>query len=151
MIIRKFKQEDAEEVSKIIKKNLLKINNVVYPKKTIDVLLEDTIPQSIIEKSKTRNYFIAIESDKIWGIGGYKEDEIHTFFVAPERHREGIGLKLLTKVLEEARKEGIKTLNCASTPYAEVFYASAGFERIEAKIVNYHNEDLKIIIMRKKL
>lgn len=151
MVIRRFKKQDAEEVSKIIKKNLIRKNNLVYPPKTIEVLLNDTNSENLIKKSKTRNYFVAIENEEILGIGGYEKDDIHTFFVNPKYHRKGIGSKLLVKILEEAKKQGINTINCASTPHAESFYKSFGFKRIEVKTVMYHNEPLRIIVMTKKL
>ena len=43
----------------------------------------------------------------------------------------------MERVLKDAKKEGIKIMNCASSHYAEKFYISFGFKRIEEKTVPF--------------
>jgi GNAT superfamily N-acetyltransferase len=56
------------------------------------------------------------------GMGAYEKNDLHFFFVRPDHHRKGIESALLHKVLEEAKKEGIKIMYCHSSFFAEPFY-----------------------------
>jgi N-acetylglutamate synthase-like GNAT family acetyltransferase len=154
MRIRKFRKEDAEQVSKIMKRNFLEVNSKVYSKDTIDALLKDSTPKRMVEKSKKRHYYVAVEKDEILGIGGYEgngKNEIHTFFVNPDVHGKGVGKKLMQRVLKDAKREGIKVMNCASTHYAEKFYESFGFKSFGEKMVPFYNAALPFIQMRKRM
>jgi len=151
MRIRKFRKEDAQKVSNIIKQNFLEINSKRCSKETVNALIKDSSPTRLIEKSKTRHYYVAIEKNEILGIGGYEEDDLHTFFVKPKIHGKGIGKKLMERVLKDAKKEGIKIMNCASTHYAEKFYASFGFKRVKEKTVPFYDTKLTFVLMKKRL
>ena len=151
MRVRKFRKEDAQKVSNIIKKNFLEVNSKMYSKETVNTLINNSTPTRLIEKSKTRHYYVAIENDVILGIGGYEEDDIHTFFVKPKIHGKGIGKKLMERVLKDAKREGIKVMNSASTHYAEKFYASFGFKRIGEKTVPFYDTTLTFVQMKKRL
>ena len=151
MRIRKFRKEDAQEVSNIIKKNFLEVNSKTYSKETINALIKDSTPARIIEKSKTRKYYVAVENNLILGVGGYEKDNLHTFFVKPKIHGKGIGKKLMERILKDAKKEDIKIMNCPSTHYAEKFYASLGFKRIGEKTISFCDTTLTFVQMKKKL
>jgi len=151
MRIRKFKTEDAKEVSRLISKTLRKINSKDYSKKTVNTLINHRSPKKIISKSETRHYYLAVEGSKIIGVGSYSEDDLHSFFVLPEYLGKGVGRKIIERVLKEVVKEGIKVMNCASTPYAENFYKKIGFKKIKKKTVDYFGYKLPIILMKKRL
>lgn len=71
---------------------------------------------------KEIHYFVAENRGKILGIGGYSTEKIHTFFVRPEIQGQGIGGRIMEKILDEASKDRIKTLKCWSTLSAVKFY-----------------------------
>lgn len=150
MRIRRFRKEDARKVSTLIKQNLLEVNTE-YSEATTAALLSQTTPSKLIERSKERNYYVAVEKGRILGIGGYREDAVHTFFVRPDCHGQGIGTQLLTRVLQDAKAEGIKTMHAASTRHAEQFYASFGFTRIDERTAPYFGTTLRFVRMEKRL
>jgi GNAT superfamily N-acetyltransferase len=151
MRVRRFRPADAKQCSRIIIKNFLKVNNKEDPKKTIQILVDSSTPEDIIVKSKKRHHFVAVEKGKVVGIGGYKDDVLHTFFVDPSMHGKGIGKALLARTLKEAKKEGIRVMKCNSSLYAEKFYASCGFRKIRKKKIPFHGSTLTYIDMRKRL
>lgn len=111
MHIRKFRKSDARKASNIIKKGFQTANSCDYSGESINEQVESNSPKNLIEKSETVNYFVASEKNKILGIGGHDKIKVHTFFVDPKLYRRGIGKKLMERVLSEAKKEGIKTLD----------------------------------------
>lgn len=152
MKIREFENSDSQSVSEIIKENLLSVNSKDYSKETIKALIKDTSPYRLLEKASVRKYYVIEDSGEIVGIGGYQEDDVHTFYVKVGQHGQGIGRMLMEKVLESARADGLTKLRCASTHYAEKFYASFGFKRIEEKTTEfYDNTTITFIVMEKEL
>lgn len=151
MEIRKFKTKDAKKVSKIIEDNYRKINLGGHSKEGIRLQIEGNSPINLIERSKNIHYYVATEKDKIIGICGYDKKKIHTLFVDINYHKKGIGKKLLTKVLFEAKKEGIKNVSTLSTFYAEKFYESFGFKRMKEIAISAETKDIILIEMKKML
>lgn len=151
MRIRKFRENDAIEVSTIIKKGFQIANAKHYSKESINEQIENNSPQDIIEKSNTVRYFVAVERGKILGIGGFDEERVHTFFVDPKILRKGVGSKIMKRVVTEAAKRGIQTLDCWSTLSAEMFYASCGFFRMKRFTVQGKYSTIEFVLMRKTL
>jgi len=151
MRIRKFKKEDGKVCSAIARKNLRTINRKDYSPETIRALLKRNTSKVVLENALKRPTFVAVEQDRIVGMGAYEKNDLHSFFVRPDHHRKGIGSALLHKVLEEAKKEGIKIMYCHSSFFAEPFYASHGFQRIEKKTFPFYSSTLSVIRMKKKL
>jgi N-acetylglutamate synthase-like GNAT family acetyltransferase len=151
MRVRRFKPADAAQCSRIAIKNFSTVNSKEYPKKTIQQLIKHSTAKGMITKSKKGHYFVAVEKGKVVGMGGYKDDELHSFFVDPRMHGKRIGKAILIRVLKEAKKEGICVMKCYSSFYGEKFYAACGFHRIRKKKILYHGATLTYIDMRKKL
>jgi len=151
MRIRRFRKEDAGKCSDIIRKCFQTVNSRDYPKKSIEEQVENNSPKNLIERSKKTSYFVAAEKNDILGIGGYDKIKVHTFFVDSGLHRKGIGKKIMERVLSEANKDGIKTLDAWSTFYAEGFYSSFGFRKIREFTLPGKHSSITFILMRKKL
>lgn len=89
------------------------------------------------------SYFLVMKGDKVVGAGGWtrahpggrrstKQEVGHIRHVVTDHlHvRQGIGRRLMTHILDTARSDGIRQLECLSTLMAEPFYASVGFETL---------------------
>ena len=122
MRIRKFRNEDAIKASNIIKKGFQISNARYYSKSSIKEQVEANSPKNLIEKAKKVHYFVAVKKDKIVGFGGYDNKKVHTLFVDLKEQRQGIGKKILERILSEAKKDGITSLDTWSTFHAEKFY-----------------------------
>lgn len=150
MRIRKFKEKDAFQASILAKKGWL-INSSYYSKESIKEQIEANSPKNLLKKSKKVIYFVATERDKLLGIAGYDENKVHTFFVDPQFQRKGIGRILLQKVLFEATRKGIKSLDVWSTFYAEPFYSVFGFRKVKIFTLFCKYSSIKFVLMRKKI
>jgi N-acetylglutamate synthase-like GNAT family acetyltransferase len=146
----KFREEDALQVSELVEKGFV-ANSDNYSAESIKEQIEANSTENLIKKSKTVNYFIVTEKERILGIGGYDENKVHTFFVDPDYHRKGIGRKILQKVLTEAMKKDIKYLDCWSTFQAEQFYSTFGFQKIKVFTLQGKGSAIDFVLMRKKL
>ncbi|MCX6771083.1 MAG: GNAT family N-acetyltransferase [Candidatus Micrarchaeota archaeon] len=151
MLIRKFRKEDAVTASHIVKKGFQVNNAPDYGKASIKEQVEANSPKNLIEKAKKVKYFVAVEEDRILGIGGYDRQKVHTLFVDPNLQRKGIGTKILERILSEAKKDGIKVLDAWSTFQAEKFYSDAGFKRIKEFTLKCQRSSIDFILMRKRV
>lgn len=151
MEIRKFEKKDAKIVSQIIKNCYLNLNIGGHTQKGIELQIEGNSPKNLIKRSKNIKYYIALENNKIIGICGYDNKKVYTFFIDTNYHNKGIGKELLTKILKEAKSEGIKSIKTWSTFYAEKFYISFGFITNKEIYLPEGEKDIILIEMEKIL
>jgi N-acetylglutamate synthase-like GNAT family acetyltransferase len=149
MNIRRFNNNDAIEVSKIIEKCFRTQNLGNYTKESIENQINENSTEKLIKTSKQVRYFVSLDNDKIIGICGYDKNKVRTLFIDPEYQNKGIGSLLLKYVLAEAKNEGINELKCWSTKYAERFYNKNGFNKIrDLNIMLSNNSEIQFIEMR---
>ena len=102
MEIRRFKEEDAKEVSDLIRKTILISNTKDYPKDLMDALIETETPEHVLQRASWTHFYVVVDKQQIVGcgaIGPYwgKEDEssLFTIFVLPEYQGKGIGRAII--------------------------------------------------------
>lgn len=103
--IRKFKNEDAEEISQIIR-NFLEVNIKDYDVDEMYQLANIYNSEKVVYVASYAHMYVAYNNDTIVGCGAIssylgKEDKsiLLTIFVLPELHGKGIGRKII-KTLE---------------------------------------------------
>ena len=65
--------------------------------------------------------------------------------------KKGVGRKLLAKVLNEAKKEGISSIKTWSTLFAEQFYKKCGFSKMNEILLPEEKKEIMLIEMEKNL
>lgn len=68
-MIRRFKEEDALEVSNLIAHTLRTVNTKDYTEKQIEHTISTLTPEKLIEKSKWTHFYVVCDEDKIIGCG----------------------------------------------------------------------------------
>lgn len=146
--IRKFGKEDAEELSRLIIKALTEVNSRDYPESAIRFLCGRYSPKLLIEKSKEREMFVAVDGGRVVGTASLLGNTIRTVFVDTKFHKEGIGTRLIRHLEGVARKKGYKSIEVPSTTTACGFYEKLGYKRIRDK----HEENVgTLVLMAKEL
>jgi N-acetylglutamate synthase-like GNAT family acetyltransferase len=151
MKIRKFKDEDAQAVCKIINKCDKEIASKDYSKKIINWWIKKLTPDYIINKSKNRVCYVACLNDKVVGYISLDGNEIKKLHVNPKYHRIGIGTKLIQRIEYLSIKNRINKLIVESSIYAERFYKKFGFIKVKINHCEHDGEKFKLILMEKKL
>ena len=106
MVIRKFKETDAEAVSRLIIETV-KVSNVKdYPVEMIEELVKRERPEDVLKRASWTHFYVVEADDRIVGcgaIGPYwdKQDEssLFTIFVLPAYQGKGIG-RMIIETLE---------------------------------------------------
>lgn len=107
MIVRRFKLEDAEQVSSIIRRNFIEINSRDYSLEDMQALALEYGPEKIIEINSYAHMYVICENNIIIGTGSISsfwgsdtESILLTIFVLPEYHNKGLG-RLIIETLEQ--------------------------------------------------
>ena len=149
--IRIFKISDARDAAEIIKEGWTSLISKDYSKTAVENQIDGNTPEKLIEKSKHIHYFIAEHKNIIVGIGGFSKEKIQTFFVTPKYHKMGIGSALIKRVLTEAKKDGIQSLDCWSTFQAESFYTLYGFTKKRIIFVDLNEFSITFVLMNRAI
>ena len=101
MLIRSFRNSDAENVSAMIIRTERITNSKDYSEEWINALETRAQPSDILERAGWTHFYVAEENDTIIGcgaIGPYwgseTESSLFTIFVLPEYQGKGIGRKI---------------------------------------------------------
>lgn len=129
--IREFKDQDALEASNLIRKTLSEENSKFYPKPVIKFMVGEFTPKFLVELSKEREFFVAIEKSNIIGTITLIKDYIGTVFVNPDYQGKGIGTKLMETIENLAKERKIEKLRLNSSINAVDFYEKLGYKKGE--------------------
>jgi GNAT superfamily N-acetyltransferase len=129
-VIRAFTFADAKRVSALIRNTLLISNIKDYDYSVIRNLEDCFTPEKIKALSLRREIFVYEKNCKIFGTISLENDTIYSFFVAPDKQKEGVGTELLEYVENLARKRGKRLLFMAASITAVSFYRKHGYEVI---------------------
>lgn len=152
MKVRRYRPED--EVEPLISKSVEDIEPEHYSEEQ-QRHLEEVIPEMNLEfAEKDRyNYFVAVEDDEIVGVAGYQSESgtVAGIFVDPDFKGSGIGSKLMDRIEEDARSEGLEKIETLASLEAVDFYKKNGYQVTEEKKHDIEGKDIGIKVMKKQL
>lgn len=97
---------------------------------TVEAWLHGRTPKGYLRAADEGGeaFWIAVsDNGEIAGFASWREDELVSLFVDPERERRGLGHRLFATCEEDASKNGHKIVRLISTLNAQTFYESLGF------------------------
>lgn len=151
MKIRRYNFEDAEAHAEVHRQSVRGIASEHYRDEIIEAWASKEPEDSPLDEEKVR--FVAEEDGEIVGFSDYNKEtnELSGLYIKPEYTGEGIGKKLLDKVEEDARKNGLEQLWCKSTITAKDFYQKHGYELIEETTHEIDGLEMAVYKMEKEL
>lgn len=131
---RRFREEDAAEVSALIAKTLRTTNIADYSPEYIEKDVAQFTPQNVIQRAGWTHFYVFCDAERIVGcgaIGPYwgKEDESSLFniFVLPEYQGKGVGKKIIATLEEDAYALRAKRIEIPASITACGFYRKMGY------------------------
>jgi GNAT superfamily N-acetyltransferase len=128
IVIREFTFADADKVSALIRNTLLISNGPDYDYKVIRNLDATFMPDKLKALSLRREIFVYERDGQICGTISLENNTIFSFFVAPDKQKEGVGTQLLDFVEDLALQRGTRRLYMAASATAVSFYRKRGYE-----------------------
>lgn len=135
MNIRKFQNEDAEEVSDLIATTLRKTNIKDYSSDYIENDIKVLQTQNILERAGWTHFYVVCDNDKIIGcgaIGPYwdkkEESSLFTIFVLPEYQGKGVGRKIIQTLERDEYFFRAKRIEIPASITGTPFYRKMGYD-----------------------
>ena len=135
--IRRFKEEDADIVSEIIRRNFLEVNIKDYPKDEMEHRAQMYNNKKVLELNSRGHFYVACIDDNVVGCGSVtsfqnKEDEsiLLAIFVLPELQGKGIGTLIIKALENDEYYLRAKRIELWSSITAYDFYKKLGYSDI---------------------
>lgn len=135
MEIRRFKDQDAQEVSSLIAQTLRTTNIKDYSPEFIENEVNVLTPEYIAWRASWTHFYVACDGDTIIGcgaIGPYwgseTESSLFTIFVLPEYQRCGIGRKIVQTLEVDEFAIRAKRIEIPASITACEFYRKMGYD-----------------------
>ena len=135
MEIRRFKDQDAQEVSLLIAKTLRTTNIKDYSPEFIENEVNVLTPEYIAWRASWTHFYVACDGDTIIGcgaIGPYwgseTESSLFTIFVLPEYQGCGIGRKIVQTLEVDEFAIRAKRIEIPASITACEFYRKMGYD-----------------------
>lgn len=134
-MIRRFEENDAQEVANLIARTLRETNIKDYSKEYLDNDIKKLNAESLIIRSKWMHAYVVIKDYKIVGcgsIGPYwgseTESSLYTIFVLPEYQGQGIGRKIIQTLENDEFFFRAKRIEIPASITACNFYRRLGYD-----------------------
>lgn len=134
MIIRRFNEQDAKEVSDLIRKTIRISNTKDYPAELMDQLIDYETPENVLQRASWTHFYVVVDNEQIIGcgaIGPYwgKEDEssLFTIFVLPEQQGKGIGRAIIETLEMDEYFLRAKRIEIPASITGVPFYLKMGY------------------------
>lgn len=134
MVISRFKEEQAKEVSDLIRTTIRISNTKDYPLELMEQLIESETPEQVIERASWTHFYVAQDEGRIVGcgaIGPYwgKEDEssLFTIFVLPEYQGKGVGRSIIETLENDMFFLRAKRIEIPASITGVPFYLKMGY------------------------
>lgn len=134
MLVRRFENKDAKEVSELIVATLRTTNIKDYSSEYIENDVRILQPQNILDKAVWTHFYVVCDDEKIVGcgsIGPYwgKEDEssLFTIFVLPDYQGKGIGRTIIETLEKDEFFLRAKRIEIPASITGTPFYIKMGY------------------------
>lgn len=147
MLVREFAPEDAEQLSRLIVRNLRRVNIQDYSSEAIEALVPFYTPQKLIDEAMNQYTIVCVDGDELVGTASLDGDRVRNVFVASDKHRRGIGRLLMAHMEARARENDLTSLYLHSGLSAQGFYRALGYqalERVERELDGIPVPDIKM-------
>ncbi len=135
MEIRRFKQDDAIELSNVIVETVKISNSKDYPPKYVEMNVLSHSSEALIERAKNSHMYVVCDNSKIIGCGAIAEfweskteSILLTIFVLPDYQGKGIGRKIIETLEKDEYFTRANRIEIPASITAVNFYKKMGYD-----------------------
>ena len=138
LTIRPYRESDAESVGRLIARTYSEFNLSFATPEELGKLLgpfrhawsaEPAHREAIAQVIRAPLVFVAEDGDEIVGVLRGRKERLASLFIRGDRHRRGIGRRLVEQFEQECIHQDVTVLRVAATLYAIPFYTALGYRR----------------------
>ena len=135
MLLRRFEETDAKDVSALIIRTLMISNTKDYSLESMTELAARQQPEHILERAGRTHFYVAVEDGRIVGCGGISpvgeaEDEcsLLNIFVLPEFQGRGIGRRIVETLEEDVYARQKSRIGLSASVTGLAFYQRLSYD-----------------------
>ena len=136
MIIRRFEEQDAQAVSRLIATTLRVTNARDYSPEEIETLAREMNPEEMCKRANWMHMYVACQENRIIGVGAIgpywgKEDESSLFniFVHPDVQGQGVVRKIVETLENDPFAQRARRIEIPPSITALRFYEKLGYHK----------------------
>jgi len=138
LTIRPYRESDAESVGRLIADTYSEFNLSFASSEERAKLLgpfrhawsvEPAHREAIAQVIRAPLVFVAEEDGEIVGVLRGRKERLASLFIRGDRHRRGIGRRLVEQFEQECIRQDVTVIRVAATLYAIPFYTALGYRR----------------------
>jgi len=133
--IRRFNEEDAEEVSYLVQRNMLEVNSKDYGLEATTKLAGQYTAEKILQTAGYAHMYVFEWKEQIVGVGAISsfwgsetESILLTIFVLPELHGKGIGRTIINTLEKDELFTRSSRIEIPASITATDFYRKLGYD-----------------------
>jgi GNAT superfamily N-acetyltransferase len=160
--IRPYREDDAETVGRLIAETYTRYNLDFFPAEARAQFLgpfqhagsdRRSHRAAIAEVIRAATVLVAEEDGEIVGVLRGRAAKLQSLFVRGDRHRQGIGRRLVARFEQLCLADGARTIKVQSTLYAVPFYTALGYKKTTGvrRMTSFDGEGLPYQPMKKTL
>jgi GNAT superfamily N-acetyltransferase len=160
--IRHYREDDAQRVGELIADTYSEFNLSFAPPGDRGPFLgpfqraRSTDPvhlEAIAQAIRSEIVFVAEDEGALVGVLRGRRERLASLFVRGDRHRQGIGRRLVERFEQASLAQGVAVIRVASTLYAVPFYQALGYKRSTGVRTgwSFQGTGLRVQPMRKRL
>ena len=136
--VREYHEDDAPSVGRLIADTYGECNLDFLPAKARGPFLgpfqharplDAAHQEAIARVIRSEMVFVAEDGGEIVGVLRGRKERLASLFVRGDRHRQGIGRRLVERFERASLAQGVKVIRVAATLYAVPFYLAMGYKR----------------------
>ena len=138
--VREYHKDDAERVGRLIADTYSEYNLDFAATEDRGPFLgpfqqayspHEAHKEAIASVIQSEMLFVAEDTDEneIVGVLRGRAERLASLFVKGDRHRQGIGCKLIKRFEQVSREQGVQVIRVAATLYGIPFYLAMGYKR----------------------
>lgn len=140
LVVRRFREEDAQEVSNLMCRNFREVNIKDYGVETVEELCASHHAEWVKETARDVHMYVALNEEKIAACGSIssfngslEESYLMTVFVLPQLHGLGIGRRIIEVLEQDEYFLRAKRIELAASITAYEFYRKLGYDFKDGK------------------
>lgn len=141
VVVRKYQDQDAENIVALIRRNFLEVNVKDYGKETMEKLAEHHDAEWFRGVADYAHVYVFCIDEEMVGVGAISsfwgsltESIILTVFVLPELHGQGIGTYIIQTLEQDELFLRAERIEISASITAVEFYRKQGYEYKNGKM-----------------
>ena len=145
IVVRRFREEDAEAVAALIQRNMLEVNSRDYSPESIQAMVESHDAQCVLRTASYAHMYVLTDGDEgeIVGVGAISsfwgsltESILLTIFVKLELHGQGLGTKIIRTLESDELFLRASRIEIPASITGAPFYEKMGYGYKNGKVLD---------------